>query len=323
MIYYPHFEIQDEKWLKFALLYYKEINPIIPSSATINFAPPFKTVIKNTNLINPYSPSYDDGRDASLKAIDTVTRLLTNNKYHSPSFGTNNIELEWGNNKTHTYEIYKEKFSSEWIHFCKDKNLGTTSENGIKTNPNLAFVYMSVFANHIADNKKISTITDNPNYNKFLKSTYTNQVTDENKRYIADRIINFMIPQNLDEIPLSKIISIRESTSFENKISAFHTTLEKYVSRHDTNLSASDYLDSLNHDAASKDLTSELRSYKLDLVNCGIAIWSMSVSNNVTLPLIASTLVSGIQASQNICNVRKNNEPFKTSKKFLVDLQNI
>ena len=30
MVYYPGFEVQNEKWLKFALLYFEELRPIIP-----------------------------------------------------------------------------------------------------------------------------------------------------------------------------------------------------------------------------------------------------------------------------------------------------
>ncbi|TCI75697.1 hypothetical protein EVJ20_13495 [Exiguobacterium sp. SH0S1] len=323
MIYYPHFEIRDEKWLKFALLYYKEINPIIPSNVKIDFTAPFKAVYEDTDLIQSYNPSYDDGKNASFKAIDTITRLLTNRKYYSPTFGTNDIELEWSNNKTHTYEIYNEKFASEWIYFCKERNMGTISDNGIKTNPDLAFIYMSIFANNIADNKNVSTITDDSNYDNFLRATYTSQSIDQSKLFIADRLINFMIPQDLDGIPLSKIISIRNSDSFENKISAFHTTLEKYVLAHDSNLSAADYLDSLEYDTTLNDLTSELRSHKLDLVHCGVTIWSMFNSNDFTLPLAVSSIIPVVQASQSIHNTRKINEPFKTSKKFLADLRKI
>ena len=30
MIYYPGFEVQKDEWLKFALLYFEELRPIIP-----------------------------------------------------------------------------------------------------------------------------------------------------------------------------------------------------------------------------------------------------------------------------------------------------
>ncbi len=32
-VYYPYFEIQNKAWLNFALLYFKSLSPIIPSSA--------------------------------------------------------------------------------------------------------------------------------------------------------------------------------------------------------------------------------------------------------------------------------------------------
>lgn len=322
MIYYPHFEIHDEKWLKFALLYYKEINPIIPTSAEIKFTPTFESVMKHTDLIKSYNPSLFDGKDASLKAIDIVTNLLKNKNYISPSFETNNIETDWSNRHTHTYEIYREKFSDEWISFCLENKLGTISENGIKTNNDLAFIYMSAFANHIADQKNISTITDNPNYDSFLRTTYKSQTTDNNKLYIANRTINFMIPKNLDEIPLSKIISIRNSKSFESKISAFHTTLEKFVLENQENLSASNYYDFLEYNNVLEELATELQFHKLDLITFGVAAWSLSDSNYNSLDIISAG-TSAIQITKGIRSIKKRSEPYRMSKKFLADLRTI
>ena len=53
LLYYPHFEIQDQNFLKFALLYIDEIRTIIPEIARETLGDPMKNILKNTDLINP------------------------------------------------------------------------------------------------------------------------------------------------------------------------------------------------------------------------------------------------------------------------------
>lgn len=58
LLYYPNFEIQDQNFLKFALLYIDEISPIIPENARESLSKPMRDILRNTELINLYSPNY-------------------------------------------------------------------------------------------------------------------------------------------------------------------------------------------------------------------------------------------------------------------------
>lgn len=81
LLYYPNFEIQDQNFLKFALLYIDEIRPIIPERARESLGDSMRNILRNTELINPYSPSYENGRLASVAAIKYLEECKVFNQY--------------------------------------------------------------------------------------------------------------------------------------------------------------------------------------------------------------------------------------------------
>lgn len=318
MIYYPSFEVYDEKWLKFALLYHKEINPIIPESAKHSLSDTFNEIVKETDFIKPYSPTPDEGNRATHRAIDTVTTLLSNASYHASFFETNNISMEWRNTNTHNYEIYSEKYSKDWITFCKEYGFGKESANGIKINRDLAFVYMSMLANDIADGRNISTITNIQKYDKFLRYRYSNRDLSDNKNFVANRVINFLLPQNLEEITFDRIIKLRKSDGFIQKQSAFHGSLEKYIDNTTNDLSAADFLDSLQEGGMS-DFFRILIENKFNLIAIPVLVWSAYESQSLE---IFSALATAETFRNSIMDTRRK-QPGRLSNKYVADLKNI
>lgn len=69
LLYYPNFEIQDQNFIKFALLYIGEIWPIIPNGYRELLSDPMQSILRNTDLINPYASNYENGYVASQAAI--------------------------------------------------------------------------------------------------------------------------------------------------------------------------------------------------------------------------------------------------------------
>lgn len=79
MIYYPGFEVKNETWLKFALLYFEELRPIIPYMGVKEDQYLSQTAIEvmnGTNLIRPYSPAYEEGNIASIIACAEFEKYL-------------------------------------------------------------------------------------------------------------------------------------------------------------------------------------------------------------------------------------------------------
>lgn len=63
LLYYPGFEVKDETWLKFALLYLDHISPIIPyihAPEESYLTPTFMNVKEHSDLIRIKRPLPDD-----------------------------------------------------------------------------------------------------------------------------------------------------------------------------------------------------------------------------------------------------------------------
>ena len=59
LLYYPYFEIRNEDWLKFALLYFRNLNLIIPESADRHLSEEFNHLYESTDLFNKFRPDYN------------------------------------------------------------------------------------------------------------------------------------------------------------------------------------------------------------------------------------------------------------------------
>ena len=71
MIFYPGFEVKDETWLKFALLYLDCIRPIIPYTIAPKeeyISETFLRIMDETDPVHPYRPDFNEGMCASKLA---------------------------------------------------------------------------------------------------------------------------------------------------------------------------------------------------------------------------------------------------------------
>ncbi len=238
MIYYPGFEIQDEKWLKFALLYFEEIRPIIPYMCVREDQYLTQNAIKvmeKTNLIRPYQPEYVEGECASFLACEMFDKYLQNPARYSRAFtGSSNINIAeyWRNREFHNCNLYNGKFSTEFYDYCIDNGLAHPFDNGIKISKDLAFVYMSFLADTISKNKGLEMFTDISRYNKLLMMNdrvISNEQQIQLK--IIDAQIDFILPGYINRIPLEKIIELRSNRDFEYCRRAYIKEMEKYLAR--------------------------------------------------------------------------------------------
>lgn len=92
MLYYPEFEVNNINWLKFALLYLDDIQPIIPMlpyDKSEDLTPLTLDIMNSTDLIREYHPNYGEGNIASLKAMD-YGKCLT--QYFPPTYTPRQIQ---------------------------------------------------------------------------------------------------------------------------------------------------------------------------------------------------------------------------------------
>lgn len=303
------------------MLYIKELKPIIPKTARSSLNPDFTEFMNSNNLIKPYSPQYNEGVYASLEATSEIEKMLRNPNRFIPFLETSNLLEDWRNVNKQNYEIYSDKYSNVWDQFCVENRIGHYSSNGIRVSEEVAIIYMSILANNIAEGRGISSITDNKKYNNLLLALRQTEIIEHKKITLASDVIDLKLPRGLEDIPLSKIIKLRQDKSFNRKLMAFHSTLDSYIDSIEEDESIADYLDSLQY--SINDLTSEIVLLGLSSVNIGLGVWCAINENNVNnLEVIneASSiggLVGGVTA---IKNTWKKTETKRFGRKFLSDL---
>lgn len=209
LLYYPGFEIQDENFLKFALLYVDEIRPIIPEVARDSLSDSVKNIIHNTDLINPYSPKYEDGYCASITAI----KYLEDNKFYD-QYSSNPGSKKLQN---HNYMLYQDKYTYYFQNYCLKNGLGEECNGGILLNEDVAYVYMSILADIISKQTELDMITDNEKYaDRALKSPGFFDSQTRERMNIIQKEIEFCIPNDIRKIPLEQFIDLRSDSEFES-----------------------------------------------------------------------------------------------------------
>jgi hypothetical protein len=124
LIYYPSLEPPDKEWLKFALLYFEDFQPIIPYNRRSELSSDFQRILNETDLIHPFSPEYEQGQRASLLTIEEAERILDRPTQRRMLFGNANLQKSWKDKSNWTTILYEEKFAYEFLLFCEKNKIG-------------------------------------------------------------------------------------------------------------------------------------------------------------------------------------------------------
>ena len=221
LLYYPHFEIQDENFLKFALLYVDEIRPIIPQTAMNTLSDTMNMMMNNTELINPYKPDYKDGDLASIMAIE----------YLEKSRDKKNLK-----NKN-ACKLYREKYSYRFEQYCLENNLCETCDDGIMLSEDIAYTYMSILADVISKETETDMITDSEKYcASDLKYKYDVSKENMEKMKRVQKEIEFYVPSDMNKILIEEFINLRSNCSFEKARKNFVNEFNIILNLYDKNL---------------------------------------------------------------------------------------
>ncbi|TAL16395.1 hypothetical protein EPN96_09695 [bacterium] len=229
LLYYPSFEVADETWLKFALLYFNELQPIVPYSGEQYLSGRFREIIDSTDLIKFYRPDYKKGVKATKEAIETCESMLSRPYAFKDFFKCHDFINVWKSPEFHTHTIFREKYSDAWEDFLTKNKLGTPSDNGIAVSEHLALIYMTLLAQAISANDNMSPITDIPEIDKFSISCLSTSPATPKCVDVARFTIPMVLPANLQEISINSIIKLRNKSGFKQKLIAFNHEIESFI----------------------------------------------------------------------------------------------
>ncbi|EOO05700.1 hypothetical protein IAW_05009 [Bacillus cereus str. Schrouff] len=295
-LYYPGFEIEDDEWLKFALLYMIKVHTIVPFEADNYLSVKHRDLKNSTNLLESYRPTYDEGEKSTYDAIDIIQNIINKPKRNLGILGEVNILDFWRQIQYQDTELFNTKFSPEFVSFCGDYGLCHETYNGIRLPKQLALIYMSVFAHNIGDHTGMSVITDTKEQRQISrinnKAWKYNPCFEELKS--MKKLIELQIPVNLKEIPLVEIIKLRNKQSFQKKLNAFHTALSDFTNTTGQKLTEGNCKQIKEHLKASiLDLTVDITGVATGTVATALGVWLVFSSHGSNYELAKEFLGFG------------------------------
>ncbi len=233
LLYYPNFEIQDPNFLKFALLYIDEIRPIIPASARKSLSVCMSNIIRNTDLIKPYEPNYENGYLASIASIKHLEDRALFTGYRERSQRSNFV--------THKFTLYADKYTYEFENYCLENGLGERCDEGILLNQDVAYAYMSLLAEIISKETETDMITDIAKFSDPVLK-YRNSVNRKHMDRLGtiQKEIQFFVPVDMYRIPLDEFIELRSDHNFNIARKNFVKELNLVLDSYDQNIAEVD-----------------------------------------------------------------------------------
>ena len=320
MIYYPGFEVKDETWLKFALLYLDRIRPIIPYTIAPKeryISETFLRIMGETDLVRPYKPDFNEGMCASELACTEFERYLQHPERYARFFGqpyASRLIEKWKLPQYQDCTLFEGKYSYEFFRFCIENQIASPCREGIKISNDLAYVYMSFLADVISRNNEMEMITDEQRYTQMLLKNP--QLTSSSRRAYAHTVKNELtlaLPDNLSKIPIQEVINLRKDKDFNSA----RTEYVKHLSR---------MVDSKEGRRPYSRLEDMLCCEKEYLLICG-SVFCMIASATLTAISICAAVENGqpvdwISAAASTClDVKGVNEGFWGMREFVYELK--
>jgi hypothetical protein len=279
MIYYPGFQINNEEWLKFALLYLNDVNTIVPYEADNYLSDTHKYLLNGTDLLNSYRPTYDEITKSTEDAIWTITRELKNPTRIFGVLGEVNIIDFWRQPQNQNFELFHSKFSYGFEEFCQEYGFFHSSKNGIMIPYQLGISYMSILAHNIGDYHEMSVITDLEEERQLRK---INDKTWKYNRQFEDikavkQLISLEIPSRLEDIPLKKIVELRNKEGFQRKLQEFQKAINELSNITGNKITELDVYDIKQKISQSKENISS------DIIQLGAALTGTVLGINMIL----------------------------------------
>ncbi len=325
LIYYPGFEAEDITWLKFALLYIDVLKPIIPYSGDAVLSNTFRRISNETDLFQVHRPGYEEGMRASNDALEIVERILEHPERYAPLRFLTNAPMRWKKPQNHTYTIFEDKYTDSWQAFCLQNKLASETSYGIKVSEDLAYIYMALLAQAIADSRELSPITDKPRFD--LLSILSRKVDRPtgNKIDLARTVIELKLPANLKNIDIDEIVKFRGNVGYKARLKAFHTELDKFYDNLEQGQTATDFVKSFA--SVYKDFSDEIVRLGVGTGSFGLGVWILANSPEITSAAYSKEMLTGtsliVSSIIGIRSTWNNTQTKRYCRKYLASLGKI
>lgn len=218
VLYYPHIEIPDSNWLKSALLLWDEVYRIVPQSYAPMDSEETRAAI-DAGLVRPINLERQD-----LLGISKKFEKFLKSLPFTPA------GLEAGD----TSLLHPEKVDATLYPLLEQYAVGEKNGGWIELPKEIVRGYMFFLSTQVAKRRKLERATDNQY--AFAVSGYfseranfTENLYDrESPGFYASLIFDDLLPSNIQDIPIERVIRTAEATKNERTI--FRQELMKFSS---------------------------------------------------------------------------------------------
>jgi len=323
LVYYPGFEPANLNWLKFALLYFDTVRPIIPHSADPYLSDDFRYVQDSTDLVEALRPEYDEGCNATADALDQIERVMKNPDRFEHIFNHRNIAADWQLTHRHTVELFGEKYGWQLEEFCIDNRIGQKTDHGLIVSRSLADVYMTVLAHAISDARGLSPITDDNQLNRyglFLRNDVACPDSPQELR-LARGVLKLIAPE-LQAVSLKGIIRFRNKPGNADHRRHFNQALNAYMTAVEQGRDAQGFIKDLN--LIHSILSDEVAKLSSGIVHFGLGVLIATNSAAFDGLKFAGQITGGTSLSigslVTVRNAWKNTKVKRFARRYLTDI---
>lgn len=319
LIYYPSFESSNENWLKYSLLYIDNFNPIIPIEGDAYLTDEFRRVQDETDLINIHRPTYEEGNNATIRALEEVEFILKNPYRYNDIFHTANVVREWKNVGQWEYEVFDAKYTYDWKSFCLESGIAQESRNGLLMSKKLALLYMTILAKEVAYYRNASPITDVEELDNYAIFSQTQRPGVDKQIDLAKGIIDLKIP-NLNEVSIHRLIDFRNE--HRGKLRQFNAELDKFYTGVSNAESPEKFVS--NFENVYSELKNQFLSIGVSLTTLTLGAWILINKPDATNPQYLEQVSKGIgfllTSGLALNNFHKKSKSERYCRKYLAKL---
>ncbi len=221
-LYYPTIDIINEGWLRSAILFWDEINTIVPYSISTPYHSYPTQYLSDEGILRPLmvSPDKDFIQDLSTDTLNYLNstegfQVLT--QYNTTNSIIHRDKLP--RDISRLFDIHPDKLPYEIQYQLRDK---FTSDGWFQVDSNFAIFYMTLLANKLCEKYSIALLADNTFISNFTdKVRLGNQMplNMQNSEYRFQRNRPISLEQGLLTNLIIRGIKISEDSTFEDILS--------------------------------------------------------------------------------------------------------
>lgn len=173
-LYYPTIDIPEENWLMSAVLYWDNIQTIVPTAIKDPYKSRTTAILHDNGLLTPFEVNSDHRFVSELSAtvlkyISEASNFIVSSDGQATHLHSDKLPREF----REFSRIYPEKLPHE-IRRLIERNID--DEGWFRASPEFGAFYMSLLANKICENRALALLTDSP-----VASNLTEQARLDNK----------------------------------------------------------------------------------------------------------------------------------------------